>query len=192
MFILWWCYNYWLLFHRESLSNVQRVEKPWSTIRIVFFDLASAFNADQTFRSEELSVCQTARLLIYMVTSNTNTPQGTVPLQFMITLYIFCFNSGTFHLQKFSNDFWLHNEEYRDPVENFAGRCDKNHKQLNIRQKNPCCMKWGGCGDGWHLQVPRGTTKLCTIGCYRCSTSVWWPVSSPLLWCAREVALEDG
>lgn len=82
------------------------LDKPGSPVRVTFFDFSSAFNTDQPLRlAEELSVCQTAKLLVYIVMSNSNTPQGTVPLQFMLTLYIFCFNSGTFHLQKFSNDF---------------------------------------------------------------------------------------
>ena len=76
-----------------------------------------------------------------MVASSTGTPQRVVLSSFLFTLdrLNFCFNSGTCHLQKFSDDPSTVDciskdkvDEYRDLTRNFVGWCDRNHLQINI------------------------------------------------------------
>ena len=73
--------------------------------------------------------------------SNTGAPQGTVLSPFLFTIYTsdFSFNSGTCHLQKFSDDSSIvgcisedREDEYRGVVEDFVRWSEENHLQLNI------------------------------------------------------------
>ena len=109
----------------KSLSHL---EMQGSTVRVMFFDFSSAFNTIQPrllrdkLLSMQLHPDIAAWILDYLtgrpqyvrvggcasgtVTSNTGVPQGTVLAPFLFTLYTsdFRFNSGSCHLQKFSDD----------------------------------------------------------------------------------------
>ena len=132
-----------------------QLEELHSSLRILLFDFSSAFNTIQPhLLAEKLSVMQVDHSMVAWITdyltnrpqyvrlqgsvsdvllSNTGAPQGTVLSPFLFTLYTsdFRFNSGSCHLQKFSDDSSIVTE-YRALVENFVGWCDNNHIQLNI------------------------------------------------------------
>lgn len=75
-----------------------------------------------------------------VVVSNTGALQGTVLAPFLFTTYNseVCFNSGSCHLQKFSDDssivicIVMDNEEYRELIESFVTWRINNHLKLNI------------------------------------------------------------
>ncbi|KAI4894895.1 hypothetical protein NFI96_003892 [Prochilodus magdalenae] len=104
------------------------LDKPASTVRVMFFDFSSAFNTIQpALLGDKLNVMQVDAPLVswivdYLtgrpqyvrlhhcvsdrVVSNTGAPQGTVLSPFLFTLYTTDFNycTETCHLQKFSDD----------------------------------------------------------------------------------------
>ncbi|KAI4892845.1 hypothetical protein NFI96_004933 [Prochilodus magdalenae] len=104
------------------------LDKPASTVRVMFFDFSSAFNTIQpALLGDKLNVMQVEAPLVswivdYLtgrpqyvrlqhcvsdrVVSNTGAPQGTVLSPFLFTLYTTDFNycTETCHLQKFSDD----------------------------------------------------------------------------------------
>ncbi|KAL6471887.1 hypothetical protein MHYP_G00205370 [Metynnis hypsauchen] len=104
------------------------LDKPASTVRVMFFDFSSAFNTIWPAPlGDNLTVMQVDAPLVswivdYLtgrpqyvrlqhcvsdrVVSNTGVPQGTVPSPFLFTLYTTDFNNctETCHLQKFSDD----------------------------------------------------------------------------------------
>ena len=116
-------------------------------MRVNVFDFASAFNIQPVLLVKKLSALrldhdmvawigdylsskpQYVRLqngLSDVVMSNTGAPQGTVLSPFLYTIYTsdFTFNSGTCHLQKFSDDSFImgcisddREDEYRGVVE---------------------------------------------------------------------------
>ena len=139
------------------------LEKPGSSVRVMFFDFSSAFNTIQPpLLEKKLSAMrihpdmvawigdylssrpQYVRLqsgLSDVVISNTGAPQGTVLSPFLFTIYTsdFSFNSGTCHLQKFSDDSSIvgcisedREDECRGVVEDFVRWAEGNHLQLNI------------------------------------------------------------
>ncbi|KAK5866698.1 hypothetical protein PBY51_020867 [Eleginops maclovinus] len=147
------------MLHRAN----SHLEKPHSSLRILFFDFSSAFNTIQPqLLAEKLSLMQVDHSLVDWITdyltsrpqyvrlqgsvsdvlvSNTGAPQGTLQSPFLFPLYTtdFRFNSGSCHLQKFSDDSSIvscitddNEEEYRALVENSVGWCDNNHLKLNI------------------------------------------------------------
>ena len=82
------------------------------------------------YLTERLQSVRLRHCLSDVVISNTGTPQGTVLLSFLFTLYTsdFCYNSRTCHLRKFSDDSSIvgsitdtKEEEYSELVENFVG-----------------------------------------------------------------------
>ena len=149
------------------------LDRPQSTVRLMFFDFSGAFHTIQPVRlAEKVSVMQvdqdqmalttdylTDRLhhvrlqgcLSDVVTSSTGIPEGTVLSPFLFTLYTsdFCFNSGTCHLQKFSDnssiagcitDAASQEDEHRALIRNFVRWCDRNHWQLSIRKTKQLVM----------------------------------------------------
>ncbi|KAI4899972.1 hypothetical protein NFI96_015155 [Prochilodus magdalenae] len=104
------------------------LDKPASTVRVMFFDFSGAFNTIQpALLGDKLNVMQVDAPLVswivdYLtgrpqyvrlqhcvsdrVVSNTGAPQGTVLSPFLFTLYTTDFNycTETCHLQKFSDD----------------------------------------------------------------------------------------
>ncbi|KAI4905879.1 hypothetical protein NFI96_001273 [Prochilodus magdalenae] len=104
------------------------LDKPASTVRVMFFYFSSAFNTIQpALLGDKLNVMQVDAPLVswivdYLtgrpqyvrlqhcvsdrVVSNTGAPQGTVLSPFLFTLYTTDFNycTETCHLQKFSDD----------------------------------------------------------------------------------------
>ncbi|KAI4885338.1 hypothetical protein NFI96_001847 [Prochilodus magdalenae] len=104
------------------------LDKPASTVRVMFFDFSSAFNTIQpALLGDKLNVMQVdatlvSRIVDYLtgrpqyvrlhhcvsdrVVSNTGAPQGIVLSPFLFTLYTTDFNycTETCHLQKFSDD----------------------------------------------------------------------------------------
>ncbi|CAJ1076393.1 hypothetical protein L3Q82_010059 [Xyrichtys novacula] len=75
-----------------------------------------------------------------MVVCSTGAPQGTVLSPFLFTLYTsdFSYNSGSCHLQKFSDDTAIvgcvsswDEQEYRTVITDFVNWCGTNHLQLN-------------------------------------------------------------
>ena len=133
------------------------------TVRITFFDFSSAFNTIQPLLlGEKLRVMGVDDTMISWITdhltsrpqfvrmgsvlsdvvvSDTGAPQGTVLSPFLFTLYTtdFQYNTGSCHLQKFSDDSAVvgcisegQGEEYRALVDNFVEWTGQNHLRLNI------------------------------------------------------------
>ena len=84
-----------------------------------------------------------------VVVSDTGAPQGTVLSPFLFTLYTtdFQYNTGSCHLQKFSDDSAVvgcisegQEEEYRALVDNFVEWTGQNHLQLNISKTREMVM----------------------------------------------------
>ncbi|XP_054866081.1 uncharacterized protein LOC129348770 [Amphiprion ocellaris] len=146
------------LLHR-SLTHL---ENPSSTVRVMFFDFSSAFNTIQPsllrVKLEGAGVdCHLAAWTIDYLTnrpqyvrlqdcvsdvvvSSMGAPQGTVLSPFLFTLYTsdFHYNSGSCHLQKFSDDTAIvgcvsegDEREYRMVISDFVDWCEQNHLQLN-------------------------------------------------------------
>ena len=144
---------------QRSLSHL---ENTGSTVRVMFFDFSSAFNTIQpSLLRGKLEVagvdCHLAAWTVDyltnrpqfvrlqdcvsdMVVCSTGAPQGTVLSPFLFTLYTsdFSYNSGSCHLQKFSDDTAIvgcvsqgDEREYRTVISDFVDWCDRNHLQLN-------------------------------------------------------------
>ncbi len=149
-----------IFMNHKALSHL---EKQGSTVRVMFFDFSSAFNTIQPCLLREKLLAMhlhpdTASWIMDYLTgrpqyvrvdgcasetviSNTGAPQGTVLAPFLFTLYTsdFRYNSGSCHLQKFSDDSSIvgcinsdNEEEYRGLIESFVTWCNKNHLKLNI------------------------------------------------------------
>ncbi|KAI4888527.1 hypothetical protein NFI96_008530 [Prochilodus magdalenae] len=116
------------------------LDKPASTVRVMFFDFSSAFNTIQpALLGDKLNVMQ--HCVSDRVVSNTGAPQGTILSPFLFTLYTTDFNycTETCHLQKFSDDSAVvgcisrgDEDEYRATVNDFVAWCELNHLQLNV------------------------------------------------------------
>ncbi|KAI4894740.1 hypothetical protein NFI96_006104 [Prochilodus magdalenae] len=116
------------------------LDKPASTVRVMFFDFSSAFNTIRpALLGDKLNVMQ--HCVSDRVVSNTGAPQGTVLSPFLFTLYTTDFNycTETCHLQKFSDDSAVvgcisrgDEDEYRATVNDFVAWCKLNHLQLNV------------------------------------------------------------
>ena len=142
---------------------VTHLERPGGTVGVMFFDFSSAFNTirpcllGEKLLEMQLHSDTTAWILDYLtdrpqyvrvdgcisevVTSSTGVPQGTVLAPFLFTLFTsdFRFNSGSCHLQKFSDDSSIvgcitddDEGEYRGLIESFVTWCDNNSLKLNI------------------------------------------------------------
>ena len=125
------------------------LENPVSTVRVMFFDLSSAFNTiSPTLFGQKLSAMQVDSPLVtwnidYLIGRpqyvclqhcvsdrlvNTRAPQGTVPSPFLFTLYTTDLNycTKTCHLQKFSDGSAKVGcisegvDEFRTAVDNFV------------------------------------------------------------------------
>ena len=140
---------------------LSHLEKPGSTVRIMFFDFSSAFNTIQPAllgdKLELAGVNQhlTSWILDYLtnrpqyvrtrdyvsdtITCSTGAPQGTVLAPFLFTLYTadFYHQSPHCHLQKFSDDSAIvglirdGDRAYRKLIQDFVDWCQRNHLQLN-------------------------------------------------------------
>ena len=104
-----------------------------------------------------------------MMTSNNGTPQGTVlmPCLFILDISDYCFNSGTCHLQKFSDDSSIvgcitdDKEEFQEPpaAQHWENQRAGSGPLRPEETPNTCFHKRGGGGDGGHLQVPWGARQ---------------------------------
>ncbi|KAI4903673.1 hypothetical protein NFI96_008971 [Prochilodus magdalenae] len=134
-----------------------------SAVRIMFFDFSSAFNTLQpVLLGDKLRQMQVDESIISwtmdyltgrpqfvrmqgcvsdVAMCSTGAPQGTVLAPFLFNIYTsdFRYNSGTCHLQKFSDDTAIvgcirngQEAEYRKLVSDFVSWCKLNQLQLNI------------------------------------------------------------
>ncbi|KAL0187591.1 hypothetical protein M9458_014690, partial [Cirrhinus mrigala] len=130
------------------------LDKPASTVRIMFFDFSSAFDTIRpALLAAKLMAMQVdAPLVSWMVDyltgrpqqidqQYTGAPQGTVLSPFLFTLYTTDFNCRieTCHFQKFSDDSAVvgcitrgDEREYRAVVDNFVTWSESNHLLLNV------------------------------------------------------------
>ncbi|KAI4899540.1 hypothetical protein NFI96_016156 [Prochilodus magdalenae] len=134
-----------------------------SAVRIMFFDFSSAFNTlqpvllgdklrqmqvDESIISWTMDYLTGRPQFVWMhgcvsdvAMCSAGAPQGTVLAPFLFNIYTsdFRYNSGTCHLQKFSDDTAIvgcirngQEAEYRKLVSDFVSWCKLNQLQLNI------------------------------------------------------------
>uniref|UniRef100_A0A8C7Z516 Reverse transcriptase domain-containing protein n=1 Tax=Oryzias sinensis TaxID=183150 RepID=A0A8C7Z516_9TELE len=146
------------LLHRA----LTHLEDAGTAVRVMFFDFSSAFNTIRpALLREKLEGAGVDRRLTAwttdyltnrpqyvrlhncvseVVVSSTGAPQGTVLSPFLFTLYTsdFTYNTGSCHLQKFSDDSAIvgcvsgGNElVYRSVIKDFVDWCERNHLCLN-------------------------------------------------------------
>lgn len=146
------------LLHR-SLAHL---ENTGSTVRVMYFDFSSAFNTIQPsllrgklesagvhghlaawtidYLTDRPQYVRLQDCVSDVVVCSTGAPQGTVLSPFLFTLYTsdFRHNSGSCHLQKFSDDTAIvgcvsegDDREYRTVITDFVDWCELNHLQLN-------------------------------------------------------------
>ncbi|KAK0134631.1 RNA-directed DNA polymerase from mobile element jockey [Merluccius polli] len=140
------------------------------TVRIAFFDFSSAFNTIQPLlMGEKLRVMGVDDTMISWITdyltgrpqfvclfsvvvSDTGAPQGTVLSPFLFTLYTtdFQYNSGSCHLQKFSDDSAVvgcirggEEGEYRTLVDDFVEWSEQIHLRLNVNKTRDMVIDFG-------------------------------------------------
>ncbi|CAL9691895.1 unnamed protein product [Knipowitschia caucasica] len=145
----------------RSLSHL---EKPGSTVRILFFDFSSAFNTIQPrllrdkletagvdynlsqwildYLTDRPQFVRTRDFVSEVLTCSVGAPQGTVLAPFLFTLYTadFRHNTDGCVLQKFSNNSAIIGLSSEDDdteyrvIQDFVDWCQRNHLVINVRK----------------------------------------------------------